>query len=56
MRFAASPLVVAVALGLLGPLALQPDAEDSERPAPDGEGEAAAPAGPAAGSDAHDEA
>ena len=30
MKFSASPLVVAVALGLLGPQALVPDTEESE--------------------------
>lgn len=30
MKISASPLVVAVALGLLGPLALTPDSEDTE--------------------------
>jgi hypothetical protein len=31
MRFAASPLLVAVALGLLGPAALDPEDEDCEQ-------------------------
>lgn len=30
MKFSASPLVVAVALGLIGPIALEPDAEDAD--------------------------
>lgn len=30
MKISASPLVVAVALGLLGPLALTPDTDDTE--------------------------
>lgn len=30
MKFTASPLVVAVALGLLGPAALTPDAEEED--------------------------
>ena len=30
MKISASPLVVAVALGLLGPLALTPDSEDTD--------------------------
>lgn len=30
MKISASPLVVAVALGLLGPLALTPDSDDAD--------------------------
>lgn len=38
MKISASPLVVAVALGLLGPLALTPDSDDAEVTANDADG------------------
>ena len=47
MRIAASPLVVAVALGLLGPAALMPDAEEAESASPDKEGDEALAGTPA---------
>ncbi|MDP2314984.1 MAG: hypothetical protein Q8P41_18940 [Pseudomonadota bacterium] len=48
MRFAASPLLVAVAFGFLGPAALEPDDDDMEEMTSSDTESHAAPAAPVA--------